>query len=199
MKKQFIGAAVAFLAAAVTSITASAGYELGTEQDGNTIKVEVVADHAMLPAIEFTVGLPDDAEAKDVHIADGAVYNDANGKFAWAGVEAPADGTVMYSATFTIVGSYEGEFTITPEEGYEEEMADALTTVIAVANDGTTGQTTGTSDNSKASSGTSGDAADANGTAEKSGLPVGGIVAAVVGVVVVIGGAIIFVLMKKKK
>ena len=193
MKKYFMGAAVALLTIASASVTAKAGYDIDTQQDGNTVTVEVTADSVTLPAIEFAVELPEGVEADEVHTADGAVYNEENGKFAWAGVEAPADGTVMYSATFTVADGYEGKFSILPEEGYEEEIADPLTTVITAVYNGS-----GTADDAGTGS-VAAEAVDSGQTVEKTGASVGAIVAILIGAVVVIGGAIVYFTGKKKE
>ena len=102
MKKQITGVAVALLTSAVFTVSASADYYINTQQDGNTVKAEVIADSATLPAIEFTVKLPDDIEIEDFYTISGSVFNESNGHFAWADVKAPDNGTVMYSVTFTV-------------------------------------------------------------------------------------------------
>ncbi len=67
-----------------------------------TVKVEIAADGATLPAIEFTVEMPEDVEIDDIKTTSGAFFNKDNGIYAWAGAEAPEDGTVMFSASFTV-------------------------------------------------------------------------------------------------
>ena len=130
MKKQITGVTAALLTAAVFAVSASAEYYISTKQEGNTVKAEVIADGAKLPAMEFTVELPDDIETEDFSIISGSAYNEENGRFAWADINAPEDGTVMYSVTFTVENGYNGRLTITPAEGYEEDMPLALTAEI---------------------------------------------------------------------
>lgn len=130
MKKQLFGVVAAILTAAAVNITAGAEYYIKTESNSNEVKAEVIASGATLPAMEFTVELPEDIEVNDVDTVSGAVYNEENGRFAWADVKAPKDGTVMYSVTFTIDDGYVGEITITPAEGYEDDMPSALTAEI---------------------------------------------------------------------
>lgn len=130
MKRKIIGTAAALITAAAATITASAEYYIGTEQNGDTVKVEVIADGATLPAIEFTVDLPEDVEIDDIETISGAFFNEDKGIFAWAGTEAPEDGTVMFSATFTVDENSKGKFTVTPAEGYEDDMPTTLRTVI---------------------------------------------------------------------
>ena len=109
MKKQTTGVAVALLTSAVFTVSASADYYINTQQDGNTVKAEVIADSATLPAIEFTVKLPDDIEIEDFYTISGSVFNESNGHFAWADVKAPDNGTVMYSVTFTVKNGDKGK------------------------------------------------------------------------------------------
>ena len=126
MKKQTTGVAVALLTSAVFTVSASADYYINTQQDGNTVKAEVIADSATLPAIEFTVKLPDDIEIEDFYTISGSVFNESNGHFAWADVKAPDNGTVMYSVTFTVKNGDKGKLVITPAEGYEDDMPENL-------------------------------------------------------------------------
>ena len=42
MKKQITGVAVALLTSAVFTVSASADYYINTQQDGNTVKAEVI-------------------------------------------------------------------------------------------------------------------------------------------------------------
>lgn len=135
MKRKILGAAAALITAAAATITASAEYYIGTQQDGNTVKVEIIANGATLPAIEFTVEMPENAEISNIEIFNDALFNEDNGIFAWAGAEAPADGTVMLSATFTVEDGYVGEFAVVPAEGFENDMLITLTAEI-VGEDG---------------------------------------------------------------
>lgn len=137
MKRKITGIAAALITATAATITASAEYYIGTEQDGNAVKVEIVADGATLPAIEFTVEMPEDVEIDDIDTISGAFFNEDSGIYAWAGAEAPEDGAVMFSATFIVEDGYEGEFSVTPAEGYEDDMPITLTAEI-VGEDGET-------------------------------------------------------------
>ena len=130
MKRKITGIAAALITATAATITASAEYYIGTEQDGNAVKVEIVADGATLPAIEFTVEMPEDVEIDDIDTISGAFFNEDSGIYAWAGAEAPEDGAVMFSATFIVEDGYEGEFSVTPAEGYENDMPVTLTAEI---------------------------------------------------------------------
>ena len=141
MKRKIFGAVAALITATAATITASAEYYIGTEQDGSTFKVEIVADGATLPAIEFTVEMPEDVEIDDIDTISGAFFNEDSGIYAWAGAEAPEDGAVMFSATFIVEDGYEGEFSVTPAEGYENDMPVTLTAEI-VGEDGETDDNT---------------------------------------------------------
>lgn len=137
IKRKITGIAAALITATAATITASAEYYIGTEQDGNAVKVEIVADGATLPAIEFTVEMPEDVEIDDIDTISGAFFNEDSGIYAWAGAEAPEDGAVMFSATFIVEDGYEGEFSVAPAEGYEDDMPVTLTAEI-VGEDGET-------------------------------------------------------------
>lgn len=145
MKRKITGIAAALITATAATITASAEYYIGTEQDGNAVKVEIVADGATLPAIEFTVEMPEDVEIDDIDTISGAFFNEDSGIYAWAGAEAPEDGAVMFSATFIVEDGYEGEFSVTPAEGYENDMPVTLTAEI-VGEDGETDDDTDNTD-----------------------------------------------------
>ena len=130
MKKQITGVVAAIFAAAALSVSASAEYYINTERNGNSVKAEVIASGATLPAIEFTVELPDNITVDDIETESGAFYNEDNGRFAWAGTEAPKDGTVMYSVTFETEDNAVGEIVVTPADGYEDDMPSVLTAEI---------------------------------------------------------------------
>ena len=132
MKKRLIGVIAAILTlASTTTYSAANEYYLNTVQDKNTVTVEVVAGGAVLPAIEFTVELPEGIEADSSYTTNGAIFNKENGRFAWAGIQAPADGTVMYSVTFKVKDGFRGEVTVVPAEGYEADMSAALKAEIS--------------------------------------------------------------------
>ena len=141
MKRKIFGAVAALITVAAATITASAEYYIGTEKEGNTVKVEIVADGATLTAIEFTVEMPEDVEIDDIDTISGGFFNEDSGIYAWAGAEAPEDGAVMFSATFIVEDGYEGEFSVTPAEGYENDMPVTLTAEI-VGEDGETDDNT---------------------------------------------------------
>lgn len=130
MKKQIAGVAAVIFAATALSVSASAEYYINTERNGNSVKAEVIASGATLPAIEFTVELPDNITVDDIETESGAFYNEDNGRFAWAGTEAPKDGTVMYSVTFETEDNAIGEIVVTPADGYEDDMPSVLTAEI---------------------------------------------------------------------
>ena len=81
--------------------------------------------------------LTDDIEIKDFYTISGSVFNESNGHFAWADVNAPEDGTVMYSVTFTVKNGDKGKLVITPAEGYENDMPTALIAEIIGEENGT--------------------------------------------------------------
>ena len=152
MKRKIFGAVAALITATAATITASAEYYIGTEQDGSTFKVEIVADGATLPAIEFTVEMPEDVEIDDIDTISGAFFNENSGIYAWAGTETPEDGAVMFSATFIVEDGYEGEFSVTPAEGYEDDMPVTLTVEIISEDGETVEDTDDTSDDEEVSS-----------------------------------------------
>ena len=152
MKRKITGIAAALITATAATITASAEYYIGTEQDGSTFKVEIMADGATLPAIEFTVEMPEDVEIDDIDTISGAFFNEDSGIYAWAGTETPEDGAVMFSATFIVEDGYEGEFSVTPAEGYEDDMPVTLTVEIISEDGETVEDTDDTSDDEEVSS-----------------------------------------------
>lgn len=127
MKRKITSITAAVMAAAAVGVTASADYYLAADKSGSDVKVEVIADKATLPAMEFTVALPSGVTAKNVTTASGAYYNKDNGVFAWAGTEAPADGTVMFSAEFA---ADNGDFTVTPAVGFSADLPVILKATI---------------------------------------------------------------------
>ena len=196
MKKQTTGVAVALLTSAVFTVSASADYYINTQQDGNTVKAEVIADSATLPAIEFTVKLPDDIEIEDFYTISGSVFNESNGHFAWADVKAPENGTVMYSVTFTVKDGDKGSLTITPIEGYEADMPKALTADFSAKD--TDDKETSDNDTDISDSNTSSDSGETSDTTkEPDDNPDTGIVLSFVAVGVV-GAAVVSAKRKKK-
>lgn len=126
MKKYLAGITAAAITIAAAATTASAEYRLETSRNDNTVTAEIIADGAVLTGMEFVVNLPDNIEVSDWQTVSGAFFNEDNGHFAWAGIESPDDGTVMYSVTFTVEDDYAGELTVTPIEGYEDDMPEEL-------------------------------------------------------------------------
>lgn len=196
MKKQITGVAAALLTSAVFTVSASAEYYIDTKQDGNTVKAEVIANGATLPAMEFTVKLPDGINADSVNTIDGSVYNEEKGHFAWAGVNAPADGTVMYSVTFTVKDGDKGSLTITPIEGYEADMPETLTADFSAKD--TDDKETSDNDTDISDSNTSSDSGETSDTTkEPDDNPDTGIVLSFAAVGVV--GAAVVVSAKRRK
>ena len=196
MKKQITGVAAALLTSAVFTVSASAEYYIDTKQDGNTVKAEVIANGATLPAMEFTVKLPDGINADSVNTIDGSVYNEGKGHFAWAGVNAPVDGTVMYSVTFTVKNGDKGSLTITPIEGYEADMPKALTADFSAKD--TDDKETSDNDTDISDSNTSSDSGETSDTTkEPDDNPDTGIVLSFAAVGVV--GAAVVVSAKRRK
>lgn len=135
MKKKFIGIIGAVSAITlVTAVTASADYYVDTTKTDDTVIVSVIADKSALAAMEFTVTVPDEATVIETKTISGALYNEANGKFAWAGIEAPADGTEMFSITVSTKDS--GNIVFTPSADYEEDFAKAISVEIKAEDEG---------------------------------------------------------------
>lgn len=128
MKRKITSIAVALMATMAVGVTASADYYLTANKSGSDVKVEVIADKATLPAMQFTVTFPSGVTAKNVTTPSGAYYNSENGIYAWAATEAPTDGTVMFSAEFA---ASNGEFTVTPATGFSTDLPVMLKATIA--------------------------------------------------------------------
>lgn len=127
--------AAAAASAMLMSITAGAEYYVETDKTDDVITASVIADGATISGIEFTVELPDGAEAIDTETIGGAFYNEDNGYFAWAGTEPPEEGTVMFSVEFTVDNDSSGELTVTPADGYEDDFSEAITVEIISEDD----------------------------------------------------------------
>ena len=131
MKKQVTCITVALFASLISATSASAEYYISTQQEGNTIKADVVAEGATLSAMEFIVDMPEDIKIIDSYNINGSVFNQENGHFAWASIETPTDGTVMYSVTFTVKDNYKDELSIIPVEGFKQDLSKTFTVPVS--------------------------------------------------------------------
>lgn len=131
MKKQVTCITVALFATLISATSASAEYYISTQQEGNTIKADVVAEGATLSAMEFIVDMPEDINIIESYKINGSVFNQENGHFAWANIETPTDGTVMYSVTFTVKDNYEDELSIIPVEGFKQDLSKTFTVPVS--------------------------------------------------------------------
>ena len=131
MKKQVTCITVALFATLISATSASAEYYISTQQEGNTIKADVVAEGATLSAMEFIVDMPEDINIIDSYKINGSVFNQENGHFAWANIETPTDGTVMYSVTFTVKDNYKDELSIIPVEGFKQDLSKTFTVPVS--------------------------------------------------------------------
>ena len=190
------------LTSAVFTVSASADYYINTQQDGNTVKAEVIADSATLEAMEFTVKLPDDIEKEDFYTISGSAYNEENGHFAWADVKAPENGTVMYSVTFTVKNGDKGKLVITPAEGYENDMPENLTADITAKdtdeNSSTDDKDTSDNDTDTSDSSTTSDSEETSDTTKDPDDNPGTGIALSFAAVGVVGAAVV-VLAKRRK
>ena len=131
MKKQVTCITVALFATLISATSASAEYYISTQQEGNTIKADVVAEGATLSAMEFIVDMPEDINIINSYKINGSVFNQENGHFAWANIETPTDGTVMYSVTFTVKDNYKDELSIIPVEGFKQDLSKTFTVPVS--------------------------------------------------------------------
>ena len=131
MKKQVTCITVALFATLISATPASAEYYINTQQEGNTIKADVVAEGATLSAMEFIVDMPEDINIINSYKINGSVFNQENGHFAWANIETPTDGTVMYSVTFTVKDNYKDELSIIPVEGFKQDLSKTFTVPVS--------------------------------------------------------------------
>ena len=75
--------------------------------------------------------MPEDIKIIDSYKINGSVFNQENGHFAWANIETPTDGTVMYSVTFTVKDNYEDELSIIPVEGFTQDLSKTFTVPVS--------------------------------------------------------------------
>lgn len=130
------------VAAAVLSLTAVAASAAIAPTDngvdpvaGELYAVDVVATEFEEVATQFTVVASDNLVLADyATISTGlAAFNDENLHFAWAGSEAPAEGSVLLTLYFEVVADADEEVSVSlvPDEGFEAAVdATELTAVV---------------------------------------------------------------------
>lgn len=134
-----LGAAAAVLS--LTAVAASAAVTPTITPDapvaGETITVEVVANGMTQDATQFTVAASDNLTLVDGTPVDGGYFNTATAKFAWAGTAAPADGTTLLTLTYTVDAAADEEVSVslTPDDGFTDISADAVTAVVVAGAD----------------------------------------------------------------
>lgn len=130
------------VAAAVLSLTAVAASAAIAPTDngvapvaGELYTVDIVANEYEDVAATFTVVPSDNLVLADYTVIDSglAAFNEESLRFAWAGSAAPADGAVLLTLTFEVVGDVDEEVSVSlvPDEGFEAGVdAAALTAVV---------------------------------------------------------------------
>lgn len=138
-----LGAAAAVLS--LTAVAASAAiaptFTPASPVAGETVTVEIVANGMTQDATTFTVVKSDNLTLTENAPVAGGLFNPDTAKFAWAGTEVPADGTVLLTLTYTVDAAADEEVSVSlvADAGFTDISADA---VVAVVVDGAEGPVT---------------------------------------------------------
>lgn len=132
-------AAVLSLTAAVASAAVAPAFSTDAPVAGETVTVEITANGMTQPATTFTVKASDNLELVDSKTySDSAVFNTDTMIYAWAGINAPADGTALLTLTYTVNAAADEEISVSlvPAENMLDIDAAAVTaTVVAKTDD----------------------------------------------------------------
>ncbi len=134
--KKILSLGVAAAVLSMTAIAASAAIApqiLDEAVEGETITVEVVANGATLPGAQFTVAASDNLTLVEGTAVTGGLFN--NNVFAYAAVEAPADGTVLLTLVYTVDAAADEEISVAliPAAGFEADVDAAAAVAVVVA------------------------------------------------------------------
>jgi hypothetical protein len=140
--KKILSLGVATAVLSLTAVAASAALAPVVNDDavsGETLVVDIVADAFDGTAIQGAISASDNLTLVDSNKGSGTEFNADNMRFAWAASEAPADGTVLLTLTFTVDAAADEEVSvaIVPDAGFESGVdADAVVlTVVDAADD----------------------------------------------------------------
>lgn len=140
--KKILSLGVATAVLSLTAVAASAAIAPVVNDDavsGETLVVDIVADAFDGTATQGAISVSDNLTLVSAVEGNGAMFNSDNMRFAWAAAEAPADGTVLLTLTFTVDAAADEEVSvaIVPDAGFESGVdADAVVlTVVDAADD----------------------------------------------------------------
>lgn len=142
--KKILSLGVASAVLSLTAVAASAAITpvvSDTAVEGEQVVVEVVANGFTDVATQFVVNASDNLTLVDATTTDKGLpaFNADTMHFAWAGTEAPAEGTVLLTLVFD-VNAAEGEdvtVSLTADAGFETgiDAAEVAATVVASGDD----------------------------------------------------------------
>ena len=151
-----LGAAAAVLSLTAVAASAAIAPEFtGTPVAGETVTVQIVANGVTTTGTQFTVDASDNLTLVESEVScpanTFASFNETTMIYAWAGTEAPADGTVFLTLTFTVDAAADEKVSVTlvPGEGIadvdaavvEMDVVAGATEVTGVTESATAGAT----------------------------------------------------------
>ncbi len=143
--KKILSLGVASAVLSLTAVAASAAITpvvSDTAVEGEQVVVEVVANGFTDVATQFVVNASENLTLVDATTTDKGLpaFNADTMHFAWAGTEAPADGTVLLTLVFDVNAAADEEVTVslTADAGFETGVAaDVVSTTVVAADDDT--------------------------------------------------------------
>lgn len=142
--KKILSLGVASAVLSLTAVAASAAITpvvSDTAVEGEQVVVEVVANGFTDVATQFVVNASENLTLVDATTTDKGLpaFNADTMHFAWAGTEAPADGTVLLTLVFDVNAAADEEVTVslTADAGFETgiDAAEVAATVVAAGED----------------------------------------------------------------
>ena len=140
--KKILSLGVASAVLSLTAVAASAAITpvvSETAVEGEQLVVEVVANGFTDVATQFVVNASENLTLVDATTTDKGLpaFNADTMHFAWAGTEAPADGTVLLTLVFDVNAAADEEVTVslTADAGFETGVAADVVSTTVVAGD----------------------------------------------------------------
>ena len=143
--KKILSLGVASAVLSLTAVAASAAITpvvSDTAVEGEQVVVEVVANGFTDVATQFVVNASENLTLVDATTTDKGLpaFNADTMHFAWAGTEAPAEGTVLLTLVFDVNAAADEEVTVslTADAGFETGVAaDVVSTTVVAGDDDT--------------------------------------------------------------
>ena len=140
--KKILSLGVASAVLSLTAVAASAAITpvvSDTAVEGEQLVVEVVANGFTDVATQFVVNASENLTLVDATTTDKGLpaFNADTMHFAWAGTEAPADGTVLLTLVFDVNAAADEDVTVslTADAGFETGVAADVVSTTVVAGD----------------------------------------------------------------